>query len=201
MKNENGAAPSHRSGPFLHPLKGGDHSVARRAPSGASCRASGRVVDGALRGLVDLPPCRATTAETPPVGAILLLTRAPARFATGGGRCQKVSRKVSMTPCRLRETGFRRAGCACGRVKNRCRACLSHGRGDDTHAVWSLQRIHSPVGAEASALVSRCRAHASCRPRLDPSARKGWRTGWSGALAPLDDRAALVWMTECRASG
>ena len=29
-------------------------------------------------------------------------------------------------------------------VKNRCRACISHGRGDGTHAVWLLQRIHSP---------------------------------------------------------
>jgi hypothetical protein len=45
-----------------------------------------------------------------------------------GARCQRVSTQVSKTPCRLRESGIRRAGCACGRCENRSRACISHPR-------------------------------------------------------------------------
>ncbi|CAA9327564.1 MAG: hypothetical protein AVDCRST_MAG89-1969, partial [uncultured Gemmatimonadetes bacterium] len=43
-------------------------------------------------------------------------------------------------------------------------------------------------------LCDRCRALASCRPRQDPSARKGRRIGGPGALAPLDDRVPSVWV-------
>jgi hypothetical protein len=58
-------------------------------------------------------------------------------------------------------------------------------------------RFQPPGAGPRPRLCDRCRAQAGTRPRLDPSAREGWRTGWCGGFAPLDDKPSR--MGRCRA--